>query len=470
VSGAPPGASYTLTSNPNGYFAIQNGNQLVEAINTPAGTYSIGIHATAPGVSVTQQFTLNYAGGTNPFHPPAGVGIVFSGLENQYPVITTQTEFNYYATRGLTKDRLLLGWSQPGGTCATVGIQPTVKVVLDTTSTTCVSYKPFGPNILINTQAFASAPWSTSAGSGTATIVNNAAIGPDGTTTASSLTDTAASGSFLVGHTLSGNFLNATSFYVKPAARSWAYIQCNNGGGASAIYFDLAGAGTVGSIQTLSGSATIALGTIQALASGWYRIAAISFGCLGIYEGPTSANSTPNYTGTGTVAQYIWGAQLEAIVSNENAPTSYYPTTTTAATRSGDNITMSGVLASTLASPTGTIVVNTNDSYQSLAATIIDSNGTTLLGKTAGNLGTTSVGATLSTGNTGTWTGANDLGLAWNASGGAIQLNAGTIATDTTARTPAATFHLGSTSGSSAFFNGYFTRLTVYSTKQASPQ
>ncbi len=93
-----------------------------------------------------------------------------------------------------------------------------------------------------------------------------------------------------------------------------------------------------------------------------------------------------------------------------------------------------------------------------------------LLGKTTGNLGTTSVGATLSTGNTGTWTGANDLGLAWDATGGIIQLNAGTVATDATARTPASTFHVGSTSGSSAFFNGYITRLTGYNTKLAFPQ
>lgn len=54
--------------------------------------------------------------------------------------------------------------------------------------------------------------------------------------------------------------------------------------------------------------------------------------------------------------------------------------------------------------------------------------------------------------NTGTWTGVNDLGLSWNASGGIIQLNGGTVATDSTARTPSATFHLGASNGSSFFF------------------
>jgi hypothetical protein len=139
-------------------------------------------------------------------------------------------------------------------------------------------------------------------------------------------------------------------------------------------------------------------------------------------------------------------------------------------TRSADNILASGSLAALLARSTATIVAKTNSSIQSVAATLVDTNGTVLLGKTAGNLGTTAVGATLSAGNTGTWTAVNDLGLAWDGTGGIIQLNAGTVATDATARTPSAPFHLGSTNGSSAFFNGYITRLIGLNAKVASPQ
>lgn len=61
VAGAPGSPNFTITNNPGGYFAIQNGNQIVEAIDTPPGNYSIGIEATIPGTSITQQFTLNYS-------------------------------------------------------------------------------------------------------------------------------------------------------------------------------------------------------------------------------------------------------------------------------------------------------------------------------------------------------------------------------------------------------------------------
>jgi hypothetical protein len=302
------------------------------------------------------------------------------------------------------------------------------------------------------------------------TVSDNSTTAPDGTTTATSLIDAASSNQYAVYNSYSGNFTSAISIYMKAAAQPYGYIQINTGGGQGFVAFNLSGAGSVGSVILVTGSQPIALGVIQALANGWYRCTAIVFGALAAVYGPTNSLTTRTYTGTGAAAMYIWGAQAESIVSNQNNSSSYIPTTSSTATRSADNISASGVLASTLAGSTGTVVANTNNSFQSLAATIIDANGTVLLGKTSGNVGTTAVGATLSTGNTGTWTGANDLGLAWNASGGAIQLNGGAIATDTTARTPTATFHLGSTSGSSAFFNGYITRLTAYATKQASPQ
>jgi hypothetical protein len=212
---------------------------------------------------------------------------------------------------------------------------------------------------------------------------------------------------------------------------------------------------------------------VTAYANSTYRVsvsvrtsAASPGGRAFLFQGSSAAISSQFLAGVSGQTTFVWGNQLEAGAF----PTSYISTGASATARSADNIAASSVLATTLAGSTGTIVANTNNSQQSLAATLIDANGAVLLAKTSGNVGTTAVGATLSTANTGTWTGTNDLGLAWDGTGGAIQLNGGTIATDATARTPAATFHLGSTSGSSAFFNGYFTRLTAYMTKQASPQ
>lgn len=324
-------------------------------------------------------------------------------------------------------------------------------------------------NLLLQSQALATTPWTISVGS----MANNALSAPDGTTTASSLTDTGATTVFQVSQTAAAGVSSTSvlSVYLKSGSQSWGVIQANNNGASAAAvaYFQLTGSGTLGSITNLVGSGAITSSSITALANGWYRCS-VTVGSLGagtIFIGPASSNNGRSYTGTSSIAIYTWGAQFEAGVT---FPTSYFPTTLALASRSADNIAVSGVLATTLGGSTGTVVANTSGSQQSLAGTIVDANGVILTGKTLGNAGTTSVGAALSTANTGTWTGSNDLGLAWDASGGAIQLNGGSVATDSTARTPSATFHIGSTGGSSAFFDGYLTRLRAYTSKLASPQ
>jgi hypothetical protein len=137
-----------------------------------------------------------------------------------------------------------------------------------------------------------------------------------------------------------------------------------------------------------------------------------------------------------------------------------------------DNIAIGGIPAAMLAATTQTVVVKSYKSQNGLAGTIIDANGTSLLEKLSTNSARTLVTAQLQTPNTTAWAGTaqNDLGLAINLSGGAIQLNGGTIATDTNGRAPSAPFKLGSTSGTSNFFNRYISRLTLYNTKLASPQ
>src|SRR6202044_3848146 len=117
--------------------------------------------------------------------------------------------------------------------------------------------------------------------------------------------------------------------------------------------------------------------------------------------------------------------------------------------------------ATALASATGTVVVGANAAQAATLATLVDSNGTTLLGYTAANNANTSVGASLTSSNTATLTGANDIGLAWNSSGGNLNLN-GASTTDATARTPSAPFYLGATGGASNSCNCDITRLTIY--------
>lgn len=403
--------------------------------------------------------------------PVTAQNIIGSGIYGDIrvgpPITTTDLNFAAGTVTGCASYATCLSiTNSTGGYCTdSTGVLHNIAAnTLRICSGTGVLIEQSSLNNIKQSQALATTPW---AATGSSVLANNATAAPDGSTTATSVTDVVSSSTFGAGQNPITSTTGVFSAYVKAGSQSWAFIQLNSSSNAAAIYFQLTGSCTVGSIQTLSGTAPISSGTCQALANGWYRITVV--GNAGIFFiGPCAANNNRVYTGTGAIAQYLWGIQGEPTLTMS---TSYIPTTTSAGvSRSADNIVASGVLASELAGATGTIVANTNSSLASVAATLVDANGTVLLGKTSGNLGTTAVGATLSTGNTGTWTGANDLGLAWDATGGAIQLNAGTIVTDIIPRVPLPTFHLGSTSGSSAFFNGYFTRLTSYTTKQASPQ
>lgn len=54
--------TFTLVNNPNGFFAI-SGSTLVEAINTPVGSYPFTLQATGLGVSIIQPFVATFSGG-----------------------------------------------------------------------------------------------------------------------------------------------------------------------------------------------------------------------------------------------------------------------------------------------------------------------------------------------------------------------------------------------------------------------
>ena len=156
-----------------------------------------------------------------------------------------------------------------------------------------------------------------------------------------------------------------------------------------------------------------------------------------------------------------YSLKQEAFVS------SYIPTTTAAATRAADNITTSGSLQTVINAATASLVAQTdNGAVSSVAANIVDSNGTNLLGFDASNHALASITATLATGNTANRTTQDKFGLAWSGAGRSLVLNNGTVATDATAQTPSATQHIGS-SGSANFAYAYVERLTAWTTKLA---
>ncbi len=159
----------------------------------------------------------------------------------------------------------------------------------------------------------------------------------------------------------------------------------------------------------------------------------------------------------------VWGGQFEV----GSFASSYVPTVGTGVTRAADNITTSSWLQTAINAATGSLVAQTdNGAAAGIAANIVDSNGTNLLGFDTSNHALASMIGTLATGNTANRTTQDKSGLAWNASGRSLVLNGGTVATDASAQTPSATQHIGS-SGSVNFAYAYIERLSAWTTKLA---
>lgn len=256
------------------------------------------------------------------------------------------------------------------------------------------------------------------------------------------------------------------SCYFKAGTRGFAQISAGATGFSTPPWTNINL--STGAVGGGSGSATT-----TTLANGWYRINVSASATSNtssatiIVMGATSLADAhlSSYTGT-SLTILFWGCQAST------ANSVYVPTTTATVTKAGDNISATGNLATALAVSTGTVIVNANSACGNTVCTLIDANGTNLLQKNTPNPGAcrTLVGATLATGNTVASGATIDCGLAWDASGGRIQLNAGTVATDATARTPAGTFFLGSTSGSTNLLGSNITHLRVYKVKLSSPQ
>lgn len=107
ILGAPSGATFSLVTNPGGHFSIV-GTEIVADPATPAGQYSITVHAAGTGYSVNKTFVLNFAGTTPGVF---AVRVNMSGMEDNGGVPST-AELSYFKTRGVNGIRLPLSWAQ----------------------------------------------------------------------------------------------------------------------------------------------------------------------------------------------------------------------------------------------------------------------------------------------------------------------------------------------------------------------
>ena len=165
-------------------------------------------------------------------------------------------------------------------------------------------------NLLTLSEQFDNAAWLKTA----ATVTADATAAPDDTTTADALFETTATSTHYVEQRLSWDAGTYTvSIKVKPNGRTWCWINIYDGTNSQGRYFNLSGAGSVGS-EFVAGRATTA--TITAISNGFYlltvtRALSASDSLSNIAVGTATADEVNTFAGNASLGIYVWGAQLE---------------------------------------------------------------------------------------------------------------------------------------------------------------
>jgi hypothetical protein len=205
---------------------------------------------------------------------------------------------------------------------------------------------------------FTNAVW----GKTNCTIGADAAVAPDGTTTADSLIDNATSGAHSAAETITpvAGTVYTWSCFLKKANNRYHALSIAGGGIAQNIMVSVDFDGG-GALTTLNGSPTST--RCVAYPNGWYRVE-LSFtpsstAIVTYYTYALNGNTYGNriYVGTGIATAYQWGAQMEAAT----CASSYIKTTSGSVTRSPDLAQMLGTNFTSWFNPVeGTFVVNYN--------------------------------------------------------------------------------------------------------------
>ena len=183
-------------------------------------------------------------------------------------------------------------------------------------------------NLLLRSEEFDNASW----GEANTTVTANAAVAPNGTTTADKLVGSGGTNPFMWAGGFSDTSAHVISVYAKAAELSWIRLT-NENAARSAAWFDLSS----GAVGTVTGSASPSA-SIESAGNGWYKCSlslptfSVAASTDVVIAVTNADNTTVGYTGDGTSGIYIWGAHLYrsdlgGMVDNPDTGNSYVPTT-----------------------------------------------------------------------------------------------------------------------------------------------
>jgi hypothetical protein len=330
VIGAGTATSHSITSWGNGWYRLS-----ITGVCSTSTSLTMSFSSASADASNTRVNSVVYWG--------FGVQAVLGTSAGKYvPTTTAAVYSNYFA--------LPYEWSAAG---AAQG------VLIEEART----------NLATVSTDFSSVTWTKL----NTTVSADAAIAPDGTTTADKLIEDAGSAQ----HRMSFGTINFTSgttytvsIYAKAAGRGFIILQIPSAvvGTAISVWFDLA----LGTATQTSG--TPSLTQITPCANGWFRFSISGAATATVAAQPVvymdnSGTGSATYNGDGTSGVYFWGAQCEAGAF----PTSPIYTAGASVTRAGDAPTLNFALAPAF-NETGTMLLNARPAAIKNSAFIRSSN------------------------------------------------------------------------------------------------
>ena len=216
--------------------------------------------------------------------------------------------------------------------------------------------EPQRTNLVLRSEEFDNASWSKN----NATVTANSTTSPDGSSNADSLIENTALTQHFTSQQLTKSASSITyafSVYYKNASGTRNIGVAVTNGTSSGKVAIFTSSGTITATDVTIGTGlgfSMTSSSVTNVGNGWYRASVIvsTDTATRVDTVVYLTNSTTNvlaYTGDGTSAYFIYGAQLEVGAY----PTTYIPTTSATATRVADSFSRSNIYTNGLISASG---------------------------------------------------------------------------------------------------------------------